>query len=121
MSFFRSRPRSGPVAAQPRFVLAVGQRAFVHSPPQQSHVVFLTNEHGIPGDTVLRDGSEIEVVAWRPRGLDGTRYRIRGCADGVDGWLAAEELRTTATPARPVAPEQELAVPPPGHGRPFGS
>jgi hypothetical protein len=117
MSFFRSRPRSGPIAARPRFVLAVGQRAFVHSPAQQSHVVFLTNEHGIPGDTVLRDGSEIEVVAWRPRGLDGTRYRIRGCADGADGWLAAEELRTTAAPA---TPDEHAATAPAAAGRPFG-
>lgn len=119
MSFFRSRPRSGPVPARPRLVLAVGQRAFVHSSAQHGHFVSLTNEHGVPGDTVLRDGSEIEVLAWRPRGIDGTRYRIRRCADGVDGWLAAEELRTT--PARATAEPEAATSAPTGAGRPFGA
>lgn len=115
MSFFRSRPRSGPGPTRPRLVLAVGQRAFVHSPVRHGDVVFLTNDSGIPGDAVLRDGNEIEVLAWRPRGVAGTRYRIRRCADGIDGWLGADELRTTR--ARATAEDDGT---PPNGSRPFG-
>jgi len=119
MSFIRSRSRPARPVGPPRAVLAVGRRVFVHATPDAARLVSLTNEHGIPGAAVLRDGTEVEVLAWRPRGSAGTRYRVCARPDGTDGWLAADELRTTAVRvvAQP-APEPEPA---PGLGRPFGS
>ena len=113
-----SRPRSARPRS-PRLVLAVGQRAFVHAPGGTSRLVSLTNGDGIPGATALCDGTEVEVLAWRPRGSTGTRYRIRHRSDGADGWVAAEELRTTAVRATPeLEPVSERYG---GFGRPFGS
>ncbi len=77
-------------------VLAVGRHVFVNRSLDASPVLF-TDEHGNYSATVgLRDGAEVEVLAWRPRGSAGTRYRVRNQADGADGWLGADELRTTA-------------------------
>jgi hypothetical protein len=120
MAFVRSsRPRSAHPRS-PRLVLAVGQRAFVHAPDGTSRLVSLTNGDGIPGATVLTDGAEVEVLAWRPRGSTGTRYRIRHRSDGgADGWVAAEELRTTAVRATPEL--EPVSEPHAGFGRPFGS
>jgi hypothetical protein len=101
-------------------VLAVGQRVFVNTPPNVGYGVLLTDDHGIPGAVALRDGTEVEVLAWRPRGSAGTRYRVCDRSDGADGWLAAEELRATAirtTPEPPPAP----VIPQSGFGRRFGS
>ena len=119
MAFVPSRPRPPRAARQPRIVLAVGQRAFVHSPTDTSRLVALTNDHGIPGAMALRDGTEVEVLAWRPRGSAGTRYRVCHRVDGTDGWLAAEELRTTAIRSTHEPPP--AMEPPSGFGRPFGS
>jgi hypothetical protein len=121
MGFVPSRQRHIVHAGPARIVLAVGQRAFVHSPADVARTVLLTNERGIPGDCALRDGTEVEIVGWRPRGQSGTRYRVCDRADGSDGWLAAEELRTTAS-----RPEPDPAVTPPRpsgdpYGRRFGS
>jgi hypothetical protein len=83
--------------------------------------VTLTDDHGNPITPTLRDGAEVEVVAWRPRGAAGTRYRVRGAGDGVDGWLAADELRAGA--ARPPAASEVSEVSsarPEATGRPFG-
>ena len=117
MAFVPWRPRRiGPVA-QSRVVLAVGQRVFVNAPSDGARLVSLTDDHGVLSDVPLRDGTEVEIVGWRPRGASGTRYRVRDRSDGSDGWLGAEELRTSASrpTADAVAP---LATDP--HGRRFG-
>jgi hypothetical protein len=119
MAFVPSRQRSVRPASKPRIVLAVGQRAFVHSPIDTSRVVLLTDDHGNPEGTGLTDGTEVEVLAWRPRGSNGTRYRVCRRIEGTDGWLAAEELRTTAIRATPEP--RPVTEPHSGFGRPFGS
>jgi hypothetical protein len=119
MAFVPSRQRSARPPSKPRIVLAVGQRAFVHSPADTSRPVLLTDDHGIPGMTGLADGTEVEVLAWRPRGSNGTRYRVCHRIEGTDGWLAAEELRTTAIRATPEP--RPVTEPHTGFGRPFGS
>jgi hypothetical protein len=91
----------------------------VHASGDTSHIVLLTNDRGIPGATALRDGTEVEVLAWRPRGSAGTRYRVCDRSDGADGWVAAEELRTTAIRAITEPRLQEPTSS--GFGRPFGS
>jgi len=123
MAFVPSRPRPGPrpvrPAGQSRVVLAVGQRAFVNAPSDATGMVLLTDDHGVGGDSALRDGMEVEIIGWRPRGASGTRYRVCDRSSGSDGWLAAEELRTTTS--RPTSVDD---VPPSGthpQGRRFGS
>src|SRR6185369_15143139 len=93
MRFESSRPRGiiSPRATQ--VILAVGQRAFVHHPGDSPYPVAMTDDQGVPAAAALRDGDEVEILAWRPRGSTGTRYRVRRPADGANGWLAATELR----------------------------
>lgn len=79
----------------PDVVLAVGQKVFVHCAPG-GEAVRLTDEAGTPISSGLSDGCEVQVLAWRPRGSKGTRYRVRVRDDGADGWLGARELRATA-------------------------
>jgi hypothetical protein len=101
MSF---QPRSRFTPRPPRIdtvVLAVGQTVFVNCAPGDSAVV-LTDEGGIPISSALSDGSEVQVLAWRPRGTYGTRYRVLVRGNRADGWLGARQLRPTATAAAPV-------------------
>ena len=102
MSFVpqRKRPVSAPRPA--RIVFAVGQRVFVHHPSDAARTVVPTNSNGIPTNTGLQDGVEVEVLAWLPRGSAGTRYRVFHRPDSVDGWLGADELRATALRPVPV-------------------
>ena len=97
MAFVHSRQRLVPPAGKTQVVLAVGQRAFVNTPSDGARLVLLTDDRGVPGESALRDGTEVEIVGWRPRGATGTRYRVCDRSGGSDGWLAAEELRTTAS------------------------
>jgi hypothetical protein len=84
--------------------------------------VRLTDQYGKFPAVQLRDGAEVEVLAWRPRGSAGTRYRVRDQADGADGWLGADELRTTAIrpSAKPAPAESSATSPSVGGSRPFG-
>lgn len=95
---------------------------FVHCPEASGGSVVITDESGTVACSSLADGVAVEVLAWRPRGSAGTRYRVRAGRDGVDGWVAANNLRLA--PERPVqttpAPSPE-PVPEPGmDGRRFG-
>jgi hypothetical protein len=110
MSFARSQvrrpsgPRSGAV------VHAVGQRVYVASSPGGSARVELTDEGGTTTVGTLVDGTEVMVVAWRPRGSTGTRYSVRSTTEGLEGWLAAINLRSTRVAAP--APAAAAAAPP---------
>lgn len=103
-------------------VLAVGQRVFVHSLDVPMRPVALGDESGklFSGEHVT-DGLEVEVMAWRPRGPSDTRYRVR-TPNGIDGWLAAGNLRKSLVPPPPPASSTpaQMAVPAAGNGRPFG-
>jgi hypothetical protein len=100
---FQPRPRFTNRSARTTtdVVLAVGQTVFVHCAPGDIAVV-LTDEAGIPISAGLADGSEVRVLAWRPRGSTGTRYRVRVRRDGADGWLGARQLRVTAEAPAPL-------------------
>lgn len=118
MAFVPSRQRRIVPSAHSQVVLAVGQRAFVNAPSDSVRLVLLTDDHGLRSDSALRDGTEVEIVGWRPRGASGTRYRVCDRSGGSDGWLAAEELRTSAS--RPASDAAAPSATDP-HGRPFGS
>ena len=111
-------PRS-PGGSNP--VFAVGQRVFVHCIGDRGGSVVLADDTGNASRESLADGVEVEVVAWRPRGSAGTRYRIRAGHDGTDGWVHSSNLRTSLVP--PAAPPPG-ATPaggnPPPAGRRFG-
>ena len=104
LAFLSSRSRPARPASRSGPVMAIGQRVFVDSAGSRSGSVALADVSGkIPSAVNLADGSEVEVVAWRPRGANETRYRVRA-PHGVDGWLPAENLRRALLPVVPLEP-----------------
>jgi len=102
---------------RPAVVHAVGQRVYVSCPNGGGAAAALTDGTGATLAT-LADGTEVDIVAWRPRGAEGTLYRVRCAGDGAEGWLASRHLRGTrlyVPPAVPTAPEARR--PPAGNGR----
>jgi len=100
LAFFPSRARSVPRTPRSSLpTIAIGQRVFVTCPCPPSEVVALGDETGKQVSTVgLTDGLEVEVIAWRPRGANDTRYRVRVPSTGADGWLPAANLRKLLVP-----------------------
>ena len=97
MAFPGGRFRS-PMSAPPRtrgsaLVFAVGRRAFVVCAAAQLAGVTLTDDSGATALGTLRDGAEVEIVAWRPLGSRGTRYLVRSSREGIEGWLGVADLR----------------------------
>jgi hypothetical protein len=62
-------------------------------------MLFLGDETGkVTSAQRVADGLEVEVIAWRPRGANETRYRVRVPSTGADGWLPADNLRKLLVP-----------------------
>jgi hypothetical protein len=94
------------VAVRPRghgVVFAVGRRVFVACSAAATPSVTLTDDLGTTSHGRLRDGAEVEIVAWRPHGPLGTRYLVRSSSRGVEGWLGAADLRGSRVRAAKVA------------------
>ena len=119
-----SRPAAGPV-------LAVGWRAVVTGRDGRSSRIVLTDDDGTTALGTLAPGLEVEILAWRPYGARGTRYRVLSHAGGLEGWLGAANLVPSrlpspvkkpaagATPGRiPAAGPRPLVVSAPRTGRP---
>lgn len=106
MSFPGGRFRStAPAPARERSraaVFAVGRRVFVAGSGAPLAAVTLTDDAGASACGSLRDGAEVEIVAWRPLGSQGTRYRVRS-SRGVEGWLGVADLRSTKVAQRAAA------------------
>jgi hypothetical protein len=85
-------------------VFSVGRRVFIHCPHEPQRGVALTDEAGRAVSQRLPDGLEVEIVAWRPRGSGGTRYRVRATAIEADGWVSAAEVRADLEPPPPAPP-----------------
>lgn len=101
MASFLSRARSiRPSSRRPLPVIAIGQRVFVnYTERSQSAALFLGDETGkVVSTQRVADGLEVEVIAWRPRGANETRYRVRVLSTGADGWLPADNLRKLLVP-----------------------
>lgn len=107
MSFPINRYRSTVPAPPNRrslgVVFAVGRHVFVACPSTRTAGVTLTDDAGAHACGKLRDGTEVEIVAWRPRGPDGTRYLVRSSHKGVEGWLGATDLRGSRAKAAAAA------------------
>jgi hypothetical protein len=89
-------------------VFAVGRRVYVASSGNRLAQVALTDDAGADAQTRLADGAEVEILAWRPRASGDTRYRVRATRNGLEGWLAVDNLRGTqaavSAPAEPPPP-----------------
>jgi hypothetical protein len=108
--------------AKERPTLSIGSRALVAARGGSSdRGVALTDDGGTSIVATVPDGTEVEVLAWRPRRGGDTRYLVapRG---GPEGWLGASCLRP-----RPVAvvpkrieptPAIKPAPAPPARARP---
>ena len=90
-SWFRAAPLVRPRAS----IFAVGRRVYVACAGGGPAHVALTDDAGADARTRLTDGTEVEILAWRPRKFDGTRYRVRVTGEGFEGWLAGDNLRST--------------------------
>lgn len=91
---FNWGPRRGPTPVRTRGpVFAVGQRVSVTCAGGQPTRVALTDDAGGKALGNLVDGTEVEILAWRPNGFRGARYRVRATSGGVEGWLAVTSLR----------------------------
>ena len=84
-------------------VFAIGRHVFVACPIASTSGVTLTDDTGAQAHGKLRDGTEVEILAWRPRGPLGTRYLVRSSAKGIEGWLGAGELRGSRAKATAVS------------------
>ena len=89
-------------------VLAVGHRVLVTGASQPPGRVTLTDDNGDMALATLADGVEVEILAWKPRGSAGTRYRVKCTADRTEGWLSGTSLR----PLPPTKPPVRLVVAP---------
>lgn len=105
---FRPRSPGGTDAS----VLAVGRRVFVACPSDGSGRVTLMDEVGTKPLRTLAAGTEVQIVAWRPRGTAGTRYRVRCPPDDLEGWLPARNLRGTQAPSPAPGSAPSPSVPP---------
>lgn len=96
-------------------VLAVGHRATIRSAGPGTKGATLTDENGTTALVTLDEGTVVDIVAWKPRGSGGTRYRIR-CTDDEarEGWVGSANL--AAIPAPPPRPR----VLPPATATPKG-
>jgi hypothetical protein len=96
-SWFRAATLVRPRAS----VFAVGRRVYVASAGDGLAHVALTDDAGADARTRLTDGTEVEILAWRPRKFDGTRYRVRVTREGFEGWLCGGQLTEhTQLPSR---------------------
>lgn len=96
-------------------MLAVGQRVFVACPEGGPTRVALTDDTGSTTIASLADGTEVDIVAWRPRG-SSTRYCVRSPRDGFEGWLPAANLRGSharVAPAPAASPVRAAPAPTP--------
>jgi hypothetical protein len=103
-------PRSAgvvpPRARQVGPVFSVGRRMLIAAEAKRR--VILTDDKGAELRAAIRQGAEVEILAWQPRGVGGIRYRVRSMKDGVEGWLGAASLR--AHPLPPVAAITRIAA-----------
>lgn len=96
-------------------VFAVGSRMYIACAGGPRARVTLTDEGGATSVASVTDGTEVDIVAWRPRGSHGTRYCVRSSREGFEGWLPAVNLRRSLSPVSlppappaPARPEKAL-------------
>jgi hypothetical protein len=93
-------------------VFPVGSRVYIACAEGPRAGVTLTDEGGATAVASVTDGTEVDIVAWQPRGSRGTRYCVRSSREGFEGWLPAVNLRRALSPvslppARPAHAQAE--------------
>src|SRR5262249_57509085 len=101
MGSFPSWFRGAPLVRRQPSVFAVGRRVYVASAGDGLTHVALTDDAGADARTHLTDGTEVEILAWRPRKFDGTRYRVRVTREGCEGWPSCDTLPRPPTSIAP--------------------
>ena len=91
-------------------IFAVGRRVNVGSPAGRPARLTSTDDGAGDALTTLVDGTEVEILAWRPRS-SGTLYRVRSTRAGVEGWLAAASVCCPEPVIAPTAPRPAAADP----------
>jgi hypothetical protein len=91
-------------------VFGIGRQLFVNCPGGREDRAPLHDEKGAVVGSIV-DGTEVEVVAWTPRGT-ATRYLVRATRVERSGWIGAANLRTT----RVSRPAEEAMKPAPAAG-----
>jgi hypothetical protein len=86
-------------------ILAVGWRVLVASPEGKGHRVPLTDSEGTATVTTLPHGTEVEILAWRPRRSGATMYRVQPTSGGKEGWVSGASLKARPAPAPRPAPK----------------
>ena len=97
MAFIPSFRRSPPGRVKTP-VFAVGSRMYVACAEGPQARVTLTDDGGATSVASATDGTEVDIVAWRPNGSQGTRYCVRSFEGGFEGWLPAVNLRRSLSP-----------------------
>lgn len=101
MSYYKSAmPRQTSLSFKNQLLLAVGRHAFVHLPPSGAvHGDFTPFgvEPGARPASALRDGQEVEIIAWRPLAPQGLSYQVRRLSDCREWWAKAVCLRQSAS------------------------
>ena len=105
MGSFRRGFRAAPLVRTHSSVFAVGRRVYVACAGDRLAHVALTDDAGADARSRLADGTEVEILAWRPRGSVGTRYRVRLTRGGLEGWLESVNLRPALSALVAVRPE----------------
>jgi hypothetical protein len=105
MGFFQTSFRAPASARKRTSVFAVGRRVYVACSREHPPRVALKDDAEVARSS-LSDGTEVEILAWRPRGFGETRYRVRSTGTGLEGWLAVANLRSTQAA---IAPPDETA------------
>jgi hypothetical protein len=107
---FRSAAPASLRGRTPSTVFPIGRRVFVACTGASLTRVTLTDDSGETPRGSLRDGAEVEIVAWRPHGPRGTRYLVRAASKALEGWLGAAEVRGSKTkPAAAIRPPGKAA------------
>jgi hypothetical protein len=96
MPFQARSPRGAATAGNTGPVFGVGRQLFVDCPGGREDRAPLHDEKGAVIGSLV-DGTEVEVVAWMPRGT-ATRYLVRATRVERSGWIGVANLRTTRIP-----------------------
>jgi len=91
-------------------VFAVGGQAYVACTPNLDGRVALTDDANANVVATVVDGTEVEILAWRPRGSGGTRYRVRSAHNGQEGWIPVMNLRGVRSAVSPATAAPQRAT-----------
>jgi hypothetical protein len=103
MGFFQSSYRARLPLRAGGPIFAVGRRVYVGSPAGRPARLTSTDDGAGDALTSLVDGTEVEILGWRPRS-SGTLYRVRSTRVGVEGWLAAGSVYCPEPTVAPTGP-----------------